>query len=265
MYDRYQRRIDYLRVSVTDRCNLRCTYCMPAGGVELRRHEDMLSYEEIAAFVRVAVGLGITRVRLTGGEPLVRRGVVALVGMLAAIDGLEDLSLTTNGILLPEMAGDLAAAGLRRVNISLDAIDPARYAELTRGGDVQQALAGVAAARAAGLLPIKLNCVVRENPDEPDARDVAAFGRLVDCEVRYVRQMDLGRGTFAPVIGGEGGDCPRCNRLRLTCDGRLRPCLFDDVAYDVRALGAEAALRLAVDAKPAAGSCSRGTMYTIGG
>jgi cyclic pyranopterin phosphate synthase len=265
MFDRYQRRIDYLRISVTDRCNLRCIYCMPAGGVELRRHEDLLSYEEIAAFVRVAVGLGIERVRLTGGEPLLRRGLVSLVTMLAAIEGLRDLSLTTNGILLPAMAGDLAAAGLRRVNVSLDALDPDRYAELTRGGDVQQALAGIAAARDAGLLPIKLNCVVQASADEPDAQAVAAFGRENGHDVRFVRQMDLATGVFAPVIGGEGGDCPRCNRLRLTCDGRLRPCLFSDLAYDVRVLGAEAALRLAVDTKPVVGGCSRAPMSRIGG
>jgi cyclic pyranopterin phosphate synthase len=265
MYDRYQRRIDYLRISVTDRCNLRCTYCVPAGGVALCRHEDLLSYEEITAFVRVAVGLGISRVRLTGGEPLVRRDVVTLVAMLAAIDGLGDLAMTTNGHRLPTLAGDLAAAGLRRVNVSLDALVPARYAEITRGGEVALALAGIAAAREAGLRPIKLNCVVRRSPDEADARDVAEFGRREGCEVRFVRQMNLENGVFAKVIGGEGGDCPRCNRLRLTCDGRLRPCLFSDLAYDVRALGAESALRLAVGAKPAMGSRCRANMHTIGG
>ena len=265
MYDRFRRRIDYLRISVTDRCNLRCTYCMPAAGVELRRHRDMLSYEEIAAFVRVAVGMGIGRVRLTGGEPLVRRDLAVLVAELAAIDGLHDLALTTNGILLPQLAGELAAAGLMRVNISLDAVDPARFAEITRGGDVRQVLAGVAAARAAGLAPIKLNCVVEHGPHEPDARDVAAFGREAGCEVRFVRRMDLRAGVFTRVIGGNGGDCPRCSRLRLTSDGRLRPCLFNDLEYDVRALGAEAALRLAVAGKPAAGACSGAAMTSIGG
>ncbi len=265
MYDRYQRCIDYLRISVTDRCNLRCIYCMPADGVALCRHDDLLSYDEIAAFVRVAVRLGISRVRLTGGEPLIRRDLVSLVALLAAIDGLDDLALTPNGLLLPQQAGGLAAAGLRRVNVSLDALDPDRYAAITRGGDVSLALAGIMAARDAGLRPIKLNCVIRHSPDEPDARDVAAFGCRVGCEVRFVRRMDLGTGVFSKVIGGVGGDCPRCNRLRLTCDGHLRPCLFSDLAYDVRALGAEPALRLAVAAKPAAGGCSCATMHTIGG
>lgn len=265
MFDRFERRIDYLRISVTDRCNLRCAYCMPAAGIELRRHEDLLTYEEIAAFVGVAVELGLTRVRLTGGEPLVRRDLAALVAKLAAVAGLNDLALTTNGILLPQQAGALAAAGLMRVNISLDAIDPGRYAEITRGGDVRQALAGIAAALSAGLAPVKLNCVIDQSPDEPDARDVAAYGRQVGCEVRFVRRMDLKAGVFAKVIGGEGGDCPRCNRLRLTSDGRLRPCLFNDLEYDVRALGAEAALRLAIAGKPAAGGCSGATMTSIGG
>lgn len=265
MYDRFQRRIDYLRISVTDRCNLRCTYCMPAAGVSLCGHDDLLSYEEIADFVRVAVRLGVTRVRLTGGEPLVRRGIVSLVGMLAAIDGLADLALTTNGILLPRLAGELKQAGLKRVNVSLDATDAERYAAITRGGDVGQAIAGVHAALGAGLAPVKLNCVIDEHPDEPDARDVAAFGRRLGCEVRYVRRMNLEAGVFYPVIGGAGGDCRHCNRLRLTSDGRLRPCLFSDQTHDVRALGAEEALRRAVGAKPAAGGRSRAGMHAIGG
>jgi cyclic pyranopterin phosphate synthase len=265
VFDRYQRCIDYLRISVTDRCNLRCTYCMPAAGVPLRSHAEMLSFEEIAAFTQAAVALGITKVRLTGGEPLVRRGIVDLVRMLAGIENLDDLALTTNGTLLPEMAVALADAGLRRVNVSLDAIDPGRYAAITRGGDVGLALAGIAAAERAGLSPVKLNCVVDHSPEEPDARDVAEFARLAGCEVRFVRRMDLAAGIFHKVIGGEGGDCVRCNRLRLTCDGRLRPCLFDDQDFDVRALGADAALRLAVAAKPAGGGKSFACMQRIGG
>jgi cyclic pyranopterin phosphate synthase len=265
VFDRYQRRIDYLRISVTDKCNLRCTYCMPAAGVPLRSHADLLSFEEITAFVRAAAALGITKVRLTGGEPLVRRGIVDLVRMLARIEGLDDLALTTNGTLLPQMAAALAEAGLRRVNVSLDAIDPGRYAAITRGGDVGQALAGIAAAQRAGLCPVKLNCVINDSPQEPDACDVAAFASQAGCEVRFVRRMDLAAGIFHKVIGGAGGDCERCNRLRLTCDGRLRPCLFDDHDFDVRALGPDAALRLAVAAKPAAGGKSRACMQRIGG
>ena len=146
MLDSFGRTIDYLRVSVTDRCNLRCTYCMPAEGVPLLRHEDILTFEEIAEVVRAAAAMGIGKIRLTGGEPLVRRGIVDLVRMLAAIPAIRDLSMTTNGTLLAGYAQRLAEAGLRRVNVSLDAVDAARYAAITRGGDVRQVLAGIAAA-----------------------------------------------------------------------------------------------------------------------
>src|SRR3990172_5910297 len=160
MIDRFGRAIDYLRISVTDRCNLRCRYCMPPEGVPLLQPKDILSFEEIAEVARSAVGLGVTKIRLTGGEPLVRRGIEVLVRMLAAIDGVADLAMTTNGLLLDQHAAALAAAGLRRVNVSLDAIDPQRYAAVTRGGDVHRVLAGINAARQAGLNPVKLNCVL---------------------------------------------------------------------------------------------------------
>ncbi|MFW5786229.1 MAG: GTP 3',8-cyclase MoaA, partial [bacterium] len=162
MYDRFNREITYLRISVTDRCNLRCTYCMPSCGVDLKSHHDMLTFEEITEIARVAVGLGIRKIRLTGGEPLVRRGIVELVRQLAAIEGLETLAMTTNGILLPRYARDLRAAGLQAVNISLDTLDAARYREMTRGGRVEDAVAGVDAAIVAGFRPIKINVVVPE-------------------------------------------------------------------------------------------------------
>jgi len=266
MRDRFDRTIDYLRVSVTDRCNLRCRYCMPPGGVQLIRHEDVLNYEEIAAFVRQAVAMGVRKVRLTGGEPLVRRGVVTLVAMLAEIDGIEDLAMTTNGLLLGRFAADLHAAGLGRINVSLDAIDPARYARITRGGDVREALAGIEAAMAVGLEPIKINCVVERSSDEPDARDVAAFARDQGLAVRFIRRMELPSGRFHPVEGGEGGRCEQCNRLRLSSDGWVRPCLLSDGRFSVRELGAAEAIRRAVEAKPACGTVSEtNRMYAVGG
>jgi cyclic pyranopterin phosphate synthase len=266
MRDRFGRTIDYLRVSVTDRCNLRCRYCMPPEGVEPIRCADVMSYEEIAAFVREAAGLGVRKVRLTGGEPLVRKGVVTLVAMLAEIDGVEDLAMTTNGVLLGRFAADLRAAGLGRINVSLDAIDPDRYAEITRGGDVREALAGIEAARRAGLTPIKLNCVVERSSDEPDARDVAEFARRQHLAVRFVRRMRLHAGTFEPVEGGEGGRCECCNRLRLSSDGWLRPCLFSDHKVSVRELGGAEAIRRAVEAKPACGTVSQANqMHFVGG
>ena len=196
MIDIYGRRIDYLRISVTDRCNLRCTYCMPPEGVPLAWRTQILSYEEIAEVARCAAAMGVTKIRLTGGEPLVRRDLVRLVKMLAAIDGIRDLAMTTNGILLPRYARSLAVAGLNRVNVSLDAMAPDRFAEITRGGDVRQVLAGIEAARAAGLTPIRLNCVVESDSCEPDAQDVAAFAQAADLEVRFIRRMGLKHGAF---------------------------------------------------------------------
>jgi cyclic pyranopterin phosphate synthase len=266
MIDPFGRRINYLRISVTDRCNLRCTYCMPPEGMPLVQRNDLLSYEEIAEVARIAVARGVTKIRLTGGEPLVRRQLFRLVEMLSSIDGLGELAMTTNGALLPRHARTLARAGLGRVNVSLDAIDAVRYAALTRGGDVRQALAGIDAAVEAGLTPVRLNCVVQSDPSEADARDVAEFAAAAGLEVRFIRRMDLAGGTFWVVEGGNGGDCARCNRLRLTSDGHLRPCLFSDLGFSVRRYGAAEALALALGEKPRAGSrCTNLAMHAIGG
>ena len=265
MFDSFDRRIDYLRVSVTDKCNLRCVYCMPEEGVPALRHEDVLSFEEIRDVVQTAVAMGVTKVRVTGGEPLVRRDVVTLVGLLAGIDGIRDYAMSTNGILLADHAQRLAEAGLRRVNVSLDAVDPERYAAITRGGDVRRVLAGIDAALAAGLRPVKINCVVRGSPDEADAQAVTKYAAPLGLEVRYIRRMNLSAGDFSVVIGGAGGDCPRCNRLRLTCDGTVRPCLFSDLGFSVRELGAREAIERAVAAKPASGRTSRQHFHAIGG
>lgn len=264
MKDQFGRTIRYLRISVTDRCNLRCRYCMPASGVSLLRHEDILTFEEIAEVARAAVDMGVTKVRLTGGEPLVRHGIVQLVEALAQIDGIKDLAMTTNATLLSKYAQALADAGLHRVNISLDTLNPARYGDLTRGGNVQAALAGIEAAQRAGLTPIKLNCVIGENGGAEEA--LKEFGRARGIEVRTIRRMDFGTGTFSVVEGGSGGDCPRCNRLRLSSDGHIRPCLFSDISFSVRELGPAEALKCAVLNKPEAGGpCEHNWMHGIGG
>ena len=266
MLDRYNRTINYLRVSVTDRCNLRCTYCMPEKGIQLMRHEDILSFDEITEVVRAAAALGINKVRITGGEPLVRRDLPALVAMIAAINGIEDLGMTTNGILLPRFASELKAAGLMRVNISLDTMDPERYAQITRLGKLEDALNGIDAALQAGLTPVKLNCVVTKGPDEPDALAVKAFAEDKKIQIRFIPMMDLEEGIFSKVIGGSGGHCALCNRLRLTPTGMIKPCLFSDDEYSVRELGAEEALLKAVENKPACGSRSqKNAFYNIGG
>jgi cyclic pyranopterin phosphate synthase len=239
---------------------------MPPEGVPLAWRSEILSYEEIAEVARTATAMGVSKIRLTGGEPLVRRELVRLVQMLAVLDGIRDLAMTTNGILLPRHARSLAAAGLHRVNVSLDATDPGHFREITRGGDVRQVLAGIEAAREARLTPIRLNCVVESDSSEPDARDVAAFAHSAGLEVRFIRRMGLGEGEFAVVGRGGGGDCPRCNRLRLTSDGQIRPCLFSNLSFSVRELGAAKALAMAVDCKPETGSaCTDLAMHAIGG
>jgi len=265
MYDSFKRRIHYLRISVTDRCNLRCTYCMPEEGVRIVPHASILSYEEIATLVREGVALGIDKVRLTGGEPLLRRNIVDLVAQLAAIKGIRDLAMTTNGCRLPALAVPLRKAGLHRLNISLDTLDPARFATITRGGNLAEVLAGIEAAIAAGFHPIKLNCVITASPDEPDAVAVAAFGRTRGLPVRFIRRMDTAEGHFWQVLGGEGGLCSACNRLRVSSDGRIFPCLFNDISYSVRELGAREALLVAVEKKPHAGTASKNRFYYMGG
>jgi cyclic pyranopterin phosphate synthase len=263
VYDRYNRNIHYLRISVTDRCNLRCKYCMPEKGIELLKREDILSFEEIISYTKIAVGKGIDKVRVTGGEPLTRRNIVYLIKLLANVDGIKDLSLTTNGILLAEFAESLKYAGLNRVNISLDTVDPSRYKEITRGGDFNRVMQGIDAAERAGLLPIKINCVVRKSSDEPDALGVKAFCKGRKFYVRFIHRMNLETGEYAPVEGGTGGNCKLCNKLRLSSDGNLRPCLFDDLSFNVRQLGAEKAIQMAIDAKPECGTKSVQNKFNV--
>jgi cyclic pyranopterin phosphate synthase len=266
MFDRYNRKINYLRISVTDRCNLRCVYCMPEEGVVPLKHSDILSYEEILEVVTVAASLGITKIRITGGEPLVRKGVTGLIREISKLGVIHDLSMTSNGILLEEFAVQLKEAGLHRVNISLDSLDPERYRQMTRGGDLDRVLRGITAALNAGLVPVKINCVVERSPDEPDARSVMEYCRENGLPVRFIRRMNLPTGDFGIVEGGEGGKCSQCNRLRLTANGRIKPCLFSDLEYDVRELGPETALKRAVLWKPPSGTYSlSGKFYTTGG
>lgn len=266
MYDLYNRDINYLRISVTDRCNLRCKYCMPAEGIHLISHEDILSFEEIIEVVKHSVDKGITKVRLTGGEPLVRKGIIDLVQMIADIKGVEDLAMTTNGTLLAPMAKALKAAGLKRLNISLDTLDPVKYKEITRGGELTSVLEGIQAARQAGFAPVKINCVIMESSMEPDALAVKAFALENGLQYRFIHQMDLNKGTFSKVEGGEGGNCKSCNRVRLMANGAFKPCLFNDSCFNIKEYGTEGALNKAIEAKPAAGTRNlSGKFYNIGG
>ena len=342
--DSHGRRIDYLRISLTDRCNLRCVYCMPAEGVAWKPHDQMLSLEEIERFAAIAVDEGISKIRLTGGEPLVRHGVVDHVRRLRSLTGLESIALTTNATLLPRFARDLRDAGLERVNISLDSLDPEVYARITRGGRLADALAGIDAAFSAGFDPIKLNVVVVRSLEQ----DLLGFANLSldrPLHVRFIEYMPVGdaeegSGCHSDVSGvdaagwtrddsvpsdevivriaREGAEaglgelaalerddapggwgparyyrfpgalgtigvisplshhfCAECNRLRLTADGRLRPCLFSDEELDVRTVlrsgtddDVRALIRQALHDKPESHANRVGTvrrMSQIGG
>lgn len=272
MRDQFDREITYLRVSITDLCNLRCRYCMPEGVCQ-KRHEDILSFEEIVEIVTAAAALGVKKVRITGGEPLVRRGCVDLVRMVADIPGIEEVDMTTNGVLLSRYAGELKAAGLRRVNISLDSLDPEKYAQITGGGTLKSALDGIRAAFDAGLTPVKLNTVLIGGFNDDEITDFVDLTQDRPLELRFIELMPMGGqfGKEAYVPGSrvleaapelreipqDGGVarlyrlpeglgrvglisplsrhfCGSCNRLRLTSEGRLKPCLHSNQEIPVR-------------------------------
>lgn len=264
MRDQYGREIRYLRVSVTDRCNLRCVYCMPPEGVPPLPHERILGYEAIAAVARAAAGLGFDKIRLTGGEPLVRRDLGELVSLLAEIPGLS-VHMTTNGTLLAPLAADLRARGLASVNISLDTLDGERYRELTRGGRLRDALDGIGAARQAGL-PVKLNVVMSGEQSRQDLQNIrryaAGIGAAVQTIARYrldERKQDGGEFDRPPP-------CSRCDKLRLLADGSLRPCLHGEAAVPVDFSDLAGSIAAAARAKPACGqACREAAVSAIGG
>jgi len=276
--DSFERPVNYLRISVTDRCNLRCTYCIPSEGISLMPRQDLLTYEEIWGIVRLAAELGITKVRLSGGEPLIRLGLVNLVEMLSDIEAIDDLSLTTNGVLLERYAADFKEAGLRRVNISLDSLDRRRFQSITGEDKLDEVLKGIEAAHRAGLEPVKINMVVMRGVNDDEVVDFARRSKE-GWHVRFIELMnftDKGasppefvsaeevRQVLAPLgelqpctpptgngpakyyrLAGAGGTigfitpisehfCFSCNRLRLTADGRLLPCLLSDEKVDLR-------------------------------
>jgi cyclic pyranopterin phosphate synthase len=239
---------------------------MPEKGIKFLSSKEILSFEEIYEFVQVAVSSGIHKVRLTGGEPLMRKGIVQLVKMIASIPGIKDLGMTTNGVLLSRYAEDLANAGLDRVNISLDSLDAGNFQYITRVGKLENVLDGIRAASSAGLNPVKINCVIKDNGIDQNALAVKEFGEENGMQVRFIKEMDLESGVFSVVKGGDGGKCHICNRLRLTSDGFLKPCLFSEVGYNIREYGYTKALELAVGNKPKRGSLNNvNNFYNIGG
>lgn len=266
MLDRYNRNITYLRISVTDRCNLRCVYCMPESGVQLLKKEKILGLEEIAEVVKAGARLGIKKVRLTGGEPLVRKGIVGLVEMINRIDGIEEITMTTNGALLSKFAGPLKKAGLDRINISLDTVVPDQYKRITRGGNLENVFEGISAAKAAGLTPVKINVVKLSDEAKQQTDLIRKFAAGVGLQVRFITQMDLRTGEFTQVEGGDGGNCAICNRLRLLADGTIKPCLFSNKGYNIKIYGIENAFLMALNKKPKKGVINKqNSFYNIGG
>lgn len=254
MYDPFNRKINYLRISVTDRCNFRCTYCMPPEGIPLKTHSEILSYSEIAEIVKTGTKLGINKIRLTGGEPLVRKDLHVLVKMISETVGIDEIGLTTNGVFLPEMAEKLKNAGLSRVNISLDTLNPEKFKKITRTGNLDDVLRGIEAAKTAGLTPVKINFVRIPGVNSEDEQQVREFCHANNLKLRLIRQMNLETGEFDAIEGGIGGICEICNRLRLTADGFLVPCLHSGLRYNIREHGIEEAFRLAVVKKPEKGT-----------
>ena len=266
MLDRFGREISYLRVSVTDRCNLRCSYCMPEEGVTFRPHAEILSYESITRIVRAGAELGIRKVRLTGGEPLVRRDLPRLVESLAKIDGIEHVAMTTNGSLLSRYAGALRAAGLAGINISLDTLDQEVFHTLTRRGRLEDVLAGIDAAVAAGFSPMKLNMVVAPQTTDEDIEVMRRFAEGKGMELQLIAHYRLDVKKHDRYSFDRPPKCAECNRLRLTADGVLKPCLHTNVEVPVDLDDPAASLLEAARLKQAAGTvCTNRPMMSIGG
>ena len=295
MIDKLGRNITYLRLSITDRCNLRCRYCMPAEGVCKKSHNDMLTEDEMVTAVEAAAALGITKLRITGGEPLIKRNILSLCRRISAIEGIRDVALTTNGILLPQMAQDLKAAGVNRLNLSLDTLDPERYAYITRIGTLDQALEGLRVALATGFDKIKINAVLIGGFNDDQIRDLVELTRRYPVDMRFIEMMpmydnpDFNEGAYLPCAkvlevlpelqetnqdgsvarlyrlpDGQGNVglisplsahfCSECNRIRLTADGKLKPCLHSGDEYSLKGLdfaGMKAMLEEVIWNKPA--------------
>ncbi len=279
--DRFERKISYLRISVTERCNFRCIYCMPAEGIALAPRDELLSFEEIVRVVRVGAKLGLSKIRLTGGEPTVRRDLPQLVAMINEIDGINEIAMTTNGALLSELAKPLKNAGLGRINISLDTLRPDRNRELTRRASLPAVLKGVDEAIAAGFTPLKFNAVVLRGINDDELCDLVAFAHKRKSQMRFIEYMPMGavrndernrtvsmremlgrlrerydivpeannssdpaRGWVCRRSGARIGFitsmsehfCDTCNRMRLTAEGGLRPCLHQNAEVDLKTI-----------------------------
>ena len=291
MLDSFAREITYLRISITDRCNYRCRYCMPEEGVEKRAHGDICSLEELRDMAAAAVRCGVKKIRVTGGEPLVRRGAVDFCRMLSEIPGVEELCLTTNGSLLTEQAAALREAGVTRLNVSLDTLKEERFRAITRAGTLSDVLRGLESAERAGFEKIKLNCVLLGGVNDDEIADFAALTRAHDWQVRFIERMPMGcgrdfgaylpaqavlercpeleaishdgvaacyrfpgaKGTVGLIAPMSHAFCSECSRVRITADGKLKPCLHSAAELSLRGLSGdelEAAIRRGILMKP---------------
>jgi cyclic pyranopterin phosphate synthase len=266
--DPYNRTITYLRVSVTDRCNFRCVYCMPPEGVELKSHAEILRHEEILRVVAEAARLGVTKVRLTGGEPLLRRNIEFLVKGIASTRGIEETCMSTNGSLLkPRTAQALKAAGLTRVNVSLDTLEGERFRQITREGALDDVLRGIDAAVEAGLTPVKINMVLFPETTEAEIAAMREFCASRGARLQTINRFSLGnRHAAGTHVADRPPPCADCNRLRLTADGYLKPCLFSEHEIKVDMTDIRGSILRAVQAKPRSGeACRNRAMSQIGG
>ena len=295
MIDRLGRNITYLRISVTDKCNLRCRYCMPEEGVCRKNHNEMLTEDEIIMAVEAAAALGIKKIRITGGEPLVKKNIVSICRRTAAVPGIEEVCLTTNGILLPQLGKALKEAGVKRINLSLDTLDEEKYTYITRIGKLEAFRAGLEAALEAGFEKIKVNAVLIGGFNDNEITTLANLTREYPLDMRFIELMpmydsgDFGMDAYLPysrvleklpeavAVPHDGGVaklyrlpgakgniglispvsahfCGECNRLRLTADGKLKPCLHAPDEYSIKGLdfdGMKAVMEQAIWNKPA--------------
>ena len=283
MLDSYGRKITYMRLSVTERCNLRCRYCMPAEGICKKPHDMMLTEDEMIQAVEVAASLGVKKLRITGGEPLVKKNIISICRRASALEGIGELALTTNGTLLPEFGADLKAAGVRRLNISLDTLDEKKYSYISRVGTLDKAMQGIETALELGFEKVKINAVLIGGFNDDEIRPLAELSRSYPVDMRFIEMMpmydsgDFKEASFIPYTkvleelpelekveqdggvaklyrlpGAQGNIglispvnahfCADCNRIRLTADGKLKPCLHSKLEYNIKGLDREAML-----------------------
>ena len=295
MIDKLGRDITYLRISLTDKCNLRCRYCMPEEGVCRRQHHEMMNEDEVVTAVQVAAALGIHKIRLTGGEPLVKKNIVSICRRVAEVEGVREVCLTTNGLLLPQLAKELREAGVKRLNLSLDTLDPEKYAYITRIGKLEQFRAGLEAALDAGFNKVKINAVLIGGFNDDEIEALAGLTMEYPVDMRFIELMpiqdhdEFGESAYVPYsrvleklpqalpvekdggvaklyrLPGAKGNiglispisahfCGECNRIRLTADGKLKPCLHSAEEYSIKGLdqnGMMAVFQEAIWNKPA--------------